>query len=95
MFMRMSNREIIVQELLFRGINFPYNGENLLTYQEWKKRGFYVRKGEKAFLQVSLWTPCQKTKEIDGKEVIETFFILKKASLFTIDQVEKATQKTA
>jgi antirestriction protein ArdC len=90
--MRMSNREIIANELLFRGINFPYDGNNLLTYQEWKKRGFYVRKGEKAFLQVPLWTPCQKVIEKDGKEEIQTYFIMKKASLFTHEQVERIAQ---
>ena len=90
-----KNQLIIASELARLGIKFQYDGQNLLTFQEWKKRGFYVRRGEKAFLQVPLWTFCEKTVKKNGKEEKQTYFILKKASLFAPSQVERLEQKGA
>ena len=79
----MSNLEIISTECMMKGFN--YDGENLFTFQEWKKRGYSVKKGEKAFLQTSIWKHTTK-KNKDGKE--ETRMFLTKASLFTMNQVQ-------
>ncbi|MBS5307742.1 ArdC family protein [Clostridium sp.] len=79
----MSNREIISTEAMLRG--FEYTGDNLFTFQEWKNRGYSVKKGEKAFLQTSIWKRTTK-KDKDGKEISKMF--MTKASLFTIDQVQ-------
>lgn len=79
----MSNTEIISTEAIMRG--FEYDGNNLFTFQEWKKRGYAVKKGEKAFLQTSIWKSVTK-KGKDGKEEHKMF--MTKASLFTIDQVQ-------
>lgn len=90
---RMTNREIIETELIARGIDFPYDGQNLLTFAEWKKRGCYVRRGEKAFLRVPLWTVGTKKVTKDGQEVEEKYFFLKTAYLFHPGQVEQAKRK--
>ena len=79
----MSNREIISTEAMLRG--FEYTGDNLFTFQEWKNRGYSVKKGEKTFLQTSIWKRTTK-KDKDGKEISKMF--MTKASLFTIDQVQ-------
>ena len=94
---KLSNKEIIATSLMLTGSNFQYDGSNLKTFQEWKKAGYSVQKGEKAFLQCSLWTPYKKkVTNKEGKEVTENRFMLKKASLFTFDQVkELQTRKQA
>lgn len=86
---RLSNKEIISTTLMLTGSNFEYDGSNLKTYQEWKRQGYQVQKGEKAFLQCQLWTPFQKKiKTKQGNEKTETRFMLKTSSLFTLEQVK-------
>lgn len=86
---KLSNKEIIATSLMLTGSNFEYDGSNLKTFQEWKKAGYTVCKGEKAFLQCQLWTPFQKKeKDSKGNEKQVTRFMLKKASLFTMEQVK-------
>ena len=72
------------------GINFQYDGTNLKTYAAWKSAGYQVKKGEKALLQVELWTPCKgKIENKEDEEKTEyTKMFLKKSSLFTIAQVK-------
>lgn len=79
----MSNKEIISTEAILKGFN--YDGNNLFTFQEWKKRGYTVKKGEKAFISTSIWKNV-KRKDKEGKETNKMF--LTKASLFTIEQVQ-------
>lgn len=80
----MSNREIVLGEAMLKG--FEYDGQNLLTFLEWKKRGYSVKKGEKAFISTNLWKPVTKKDKETGKE--SRIMIMTKASLFTVDQVE-------
>lgn len=81
----MSNREIVTAEAMLKG--FEYDGQNLFTFQEWKKRGYSVLKGQKAFISTTLWKPVTSKDKETGKE--EKRMIMTKASLFTIDQVAK------
>lgn len=66
--------------------NYP-----LLTYKEWQKCGYQVKKGEKSVLTCSLW---QKKTFTDKKTEKKTEkFIIVKAYLFSIEQVEQITSK--
>lgn len=91
----MTNKEIIFNECLLKG--YPYNGENLFTFQEWRQRGYTVKRGEKAFLKCKLWKRVTKTVTCPktGKDIKENGFILANASLFTIDQVTALEDKKA
>ena len=66
----------------------------LFTFAEWKKAGYFVKKGEKAKLTCFIWK-MKKTKttvpQKDGNdvEVDEKNFYKVKAFLFDITQVEK------
>lgn len=99
-----TNHKIIFEEANLRG--YEYDGTNLKTFNEWKKAGYSVKKGEKAFIKVGLWKPVI-TKEKDkktGEEVEVRKFILKTSHLFKPDQVkplkeaksktDKTTKKT-
>ena len=81
----MSNKEIVFNEAMMRG--FEYTGENLFTFQEWKKRGYSVIKGQKAFISTNLWKPVTKKDKETGTE--KRIMITVKASLFTAEQVKK------
>ena len=81
----MSNKEIVFNEAMMRG--FEYNGQNLFTFQEWKKRGYSVIKGQKAFISTNLWKPVTKKDKETGTE--KRIMIMTKASLFTAEQVKK------
>lgn len=86
--MAMTNVEIVATELELQGKELEYDGTNLFTFQEWKMRGKSVIKGQKAYIQCSLWKPF--TKKVNGKD--KKVFFLKKCSLFTSDQVELIQQ---
>ena len=81
----MSNKEIVFNEAMLKG--FEFNGQNLFTFQEWKKRGYSVKKGEKAFISTNLWKPVVKKDKESGTE--KRIMVMTKASLFTADQVKK------
>ena len=81
----------------FRG-DLPFH-----TFAEWKARGYYVRKGEKAFMAVPLWKftekpnmAARKAAEEAGEEVNPDPHYYKKLSyIFGFNQVEKAGAKKA
>lgn len=90
----MTNTEIIATECSLIGIEYD---NNLYTFHEWKKRGYSVKKGQKAIIKVPLWTVC-KAKEVlkneDGTPAGEqqtNKMYMKTAALFHISQVEKLT----
>src|SRR4051812_20697659 len=99
---KMTNLELVIEHLEQNGIDFEYDGNNLLTFAQWKAQGLSVKKGAKAFTQVELWTFKEvDAKDENGKVIIENGkkkkekkFYLKLASLFTADQVEKREKKT-
>lgn len=95
----MTNFEIITTYIEENGIDFDYNGMNLLTFAQWKKEGMSVKKGETAFLKIDLWTmKLVEEKDEEGKVILDEKtkkpkmkkkFFLKSAALFTASQVEK------
>lgn len=85
----MTNMEIIEKSKIAHGI--PVD-TLLLTFNEWKRNGFMVKKGEHARLTVSIWKPRKyKAETKDGEEIEQTdssSFYLAKAFLFDRSQVE-------
>lgn len=74
--------------------NFEWDGTNLKTYAEWRKAGYQVIKGEKAFLKVELWKPfTKKVKDKEGKTKKEKRFKLVNTALFTPDQVKEIAEE--
>lgn len=85
----MTNRQIIHETIQTEGLDYNYNGENLKTFNEWKKAGYSVNKGQKAFITCQLWKRVEKkVKDKDGNIKKESQFISKKTALFTPDQVK-------
>lgn len=82
----MTNVEIIESIKKEQGIQ-----EELLTFMEWKFRGYSVKKGERAKVQTKLWKKVRtkaNAEESEGGE-INSGFVLVKSSLFGRSQVEK------
>lgn len=77
---RMNNAAILAQYKAAHGI--PESVE-LLTYGAWLKRGYRVKKGERAAYRVPLW----KVDKNDVGEINTAY--QRTASLFTQEQVEK------
>ena len=95
----MTNNQIILNAAVAEGlftedeaIAILESGRRLPlhTYQEWKRLGYQVKKGAKAALTVALWK-CKKNVDKETGEEEEKMF-LRKAHLFTFDQVEKRTE---
>jgi len=76
--MSKSNTEIIT--LAARQKNFNYTGDNLFTFAEWSAMGYKINKGQRAFIQVRLWSSGVNKR-------------LKPESLFKVDQVTKLDVK--
>jgi hypothetical protein len=102
----MTNADIIINEAIGNGIyteeqvmNFfkTIGGLPLHTFAEWKRRGFAVKKGEKASLTCWIWRH-KKTKGVlpmeDGNdvEVDEEKFYKTKAFFFKREQVERIVE---
>lgn len=65
-------------------------GLPLYTFQEWKKKGYAVKKGEHARLTCYLWQKTVPYTNREGKTIIpEKAFRRVKAFLFTEEQVKK------
>ena len=63
----------------------------LKTYQDWKRLGYQVKKGEKSVMACMIWFP-KKTKvktEVDYEEVNDGSFFKSKAFFFSQNQVER------
>ena len=100
----MTNNEIITKSAIAAGLiteaeamEFMKEGRRipLHTYQEWKRMGYQVKRGEKAALELYLWR-FAKNKSEDGKEEedAEEHAYQAKAYLFAASQVEKAVTRT-
>ena len=87
--MAITNKEIIQSEAIL--INYNWNGGNLNTYAQWQKLGYQVPKGAKAIINTTLWKPCTSKDKTTGKEKTTLFMV--KASLFSLEQVNKMTQE--
>lgn len=84
----MTNIEIINGELELME-RMDLEGK-LKTYAEWKKLGYQVQKGQKAFIKPKLWKVVQKKeKDEEGNEKKAKGFIMKASALFSPHQVQK------
>ena len=70
------------------------------TFAGWKRRGFCVKRGQKAVFQTKIWKPCKfKKEEIEQQEETGNTeqkrqkLILVNASFFTDEQVERLVKK--
>ena len=89
----MTNTEIIARESIVNGIYTREQVESLMskfidlglhTYQEWKRLGYQVKRGEKAKFATKLWRFKGKEDEED-----EAYYYLVKSYIFSLDQVER------
>lgn len=87
----MTNKMIILTELIRLGWTDDEIKERTIdTYAGWKRKGFQVRKGEKAVMQTMIWKPCKKTiKDEEGNKKKMDKMYLVKASFFAVEQVDK------
>ena len=103
----MTNNEIIYSAAIDAGIYTQEQADAILasghflplhTFQEWKARGYSVKKGEKAVLHVDLWKftnkPPKAAREqaaADGRELEDDPHYYKKLShLFHVSQVRRS-----
>ena len=64
--------------------------EPIHTYAAWQKLGYQVKKGEKAKASFMIWKYVESKAKDD--EETESKMFMKKASFFTLAQVEKKTR---
>lgn len=93
----MTNLEIIASEVITRELLTKEQVNEMLekfgmlpymTCQEWKYKGYQVKRGSKAVIKTKLWKKVKnKKKDEDNEE--ESKFIMVSASLFDSSQVEK------
>ena len=94
-------------ELAYEVADAFANGE-LLTFQEWKKKGYSVRKGEKSKFSCKLWKKLSKTELEKEKKRLEekakeegtkpkkpSSFVMTKCCFFLPCQVEPLKKKVA
>ena len=96
----MTNLEIISKELVEKGLytenelemKYLENGQlPVATYQEWQKRGYQVKRGEKSIV-IFIWKHKDKKikkENTDEEEIIPEKFIKVKAFFFTEIQVQE------
>ena len=74
-----------------REIQIP---EEIKTFDEWRREGYIVQKGQHAVARFQIWMPKkgkkkqEEEKEQDDEEKLKGFF-KKTACFFTIEQVER------
>ena len=68
--------------------------EVIHTFSEWKRRGFTVKKGEKAITKFTIWKHVVNKAKSDNEEDKERM-IQKVAFFFTASQVEPIEEKQA
>ena len=84
----MTNFEIIENAKIELGL------EDLIlkTYQDWKRLGYQVKKGEKSVMTAMIWFPKKSKVKVDAdseEEVNDGSFFKSKAFFFSQKQVEK------
>ena len=63
--------------------------EPIYTLQEWRKRGYKVKKGEHALAAIEIWIPKKKNENTSESREEKEKFIKKKSYFFKQEQVEK------
>ena len=100
----MTNAEIIFKAAVLTGVYTEQEAAEYLqtlgclplkTFNEWKKRGYKVKKGEHAVLKTAIWMPktgkADTDKKADDEESEENDgFYQKVACFFKAEQVELA-----
>lgn len=83
--MAITNSQIIMQEMLMRGIT-----EEIHTFQKWRQLGFSVKKGEKSEIKFPIWKyGGKKQKNDDGEDVVANpHCFMKESAFFKRSQVE-------
>ena len=66
--------------------------EAIHTFQVWKTLGYYVKKGEKAISQFTIWKYVNGKRADKPEKETEGRCIMKKSSFFSMSQVEKAVE---
>lgn len=102
----MNNIQIVAGEVIDRGImtedavNAILGAGSVLpffTYQEWQKRGYQVRKGEKALFKTKLWrvrkSKEEKEEEERGEIQLVKDYIMVTAAIFGREQVDRIEGK--
>ena len=93
----MTNKDIINGNLVLLGLD-PMT-VFVDTFAGWNRRGFKVKKGEKATFKTKIWKPSKHTvkEEKDGQEVEQEYenMILVNAAFFRAEQVEKIEEVKA
>lgn len=100
----MTNAEIITVAMI--GAELDPMEVDVDTFAGWKRRGFCVKKGQKAVFKTKIWKPCKFNKDADDAETSTDVddkyadaktprkkLILVNASFFTDEQVEKVVKK--
>ena len=68
--------------------------EEIHTFDEWKKRGYCVRKGEKSDIKITIWKHMtKKVKDKDGEETEKSSMFLKESAFFRRSQVDEISTK--
>ena len=83
--MAITNSQIIMQEMLMRGIT-----EEIHTFQKWRQLGFSVKKGEKSDIKFPIRKyGGKKQKNDDGEDVVANpHCFMKESAFFKRSQVE-------
>ena len=85
----MTNYQIVENAKIEFGLD-----EDLIlkTYQDWKRLGYQVKKGEKSVMACMIWFPKKSKVKVDAdseEEVNDGSFFKSKAFFFSQKQVEK------
>ncbi len=95
----MTNAEIILGAMMLAEID-PMEVE-VDTFAGWKRKGYVVKRGEKAVFQTKIWKPCKFVKKDDEEQQTDEQteekknykkLMLVNASFFTDLQVERITK---
>lgn len=91
----MTNKEIIMGNMVLLGLD-PLT-VFVDTFAGWNRRGFKVKKGEKAVFKTKIWKPSKKKikEEKDGEQEEKEVenMILVNAAFFRAEQVEKVEEE--
>ena len=80
----LANSLIVYEAAAARGLHDAEPGLNVLTFNAWKAKGRYVRKGEKALCKLPVFYVKQETESEAGRKIMTT------AAVFHISQTEAA-----
>ena len=81
----MNNATLI---LYYKAMNNIPLEEEIHTFAEWKHLGFSVKKGEKAKYKIAIWNKSTKNKKEDEEQEDNSYFYIKVAAFFSMDQVK-------